>query len=57
MSLKLNFLLSDLDVFHENIGALSDEHGERFRQNISQTEKRYSGKWNPICWLTTAVIL
>jgi hypothetical protein len=30
----------------ENIGALSNEYGERFHQDISQMEKRYSGKWS-----------
>ena len=55
MSLKLHFLDSHLDFFPENMGAVSDEHGERFHQDISQLEKRYSGKWNPnfladFCW-------
>jgi hypothetical protein len=27
--------------------AVSDEHGERFNQDISQMRKRYSGKWVP----------
>ena len=31
----------------ENKGAVSDEHGKRLHQDISQTEKRYSGKWSP----------
>jgi hypothetical protein len=26
---------------------VSDEHGERFRQDISQAQKRYSGQWSP----------
>jgi len=29
------------------MGAIPDEHGERFHQDISQTEKRYSVKWSP----------
>jgi hypothetical protein len=29
------------------MGAFSDEHGEWFHQDISRTEKRYTGKWNP----------
>jgi hypothetical protein len=38
-----------------NIGTASDDHGKRFLQDISQTEKRYGGKWNPnmsadCCW-------
>jgi len=29
------------------MGSNSDEHGERFYQDISLTEKRHSGKWSP----------
>jgi hypothetical protein len=36
-----------LDVFNENMGAVSDEHVERFHQDISQMGKKYSGKWSP----------
>jgi hypothetical protein len=55
MSLKIHFLHSHLDFFPENMGAISDEHGERFHQEISQMEKRYSGKCNEnmladFCW-------
>jgi len=28
------------------MAGLSDEHDENFQQVISQTEKRYSGKWS-----------
>jgi hypothetical protein len=45
-SLKLRFLASHLDFFPENLGAISDEHGERFHQNISNMVKRYQGKWS-----------
>jgi hypothetical protein len=53
--LKVNFLHSHLDFLPENMGAVSGEQGERFQQNISQTGKRYSGKWSPYmladyCW-------
>ena len=44
MSLKIHFLHSYLDFFPENRGAVSDEHGERFHQDISSMEKRYEGK-------------
>ncbi len=47
MSLKVRFLHSHLSFFPENCGAVSDEHGERFHQQIAQMEKRYAGKWNP----------
>jgi hypothetical protein len=40
-SLKVHFLDSHLDFFPENLGAVSDEHGERFHQDIPNMEKRY----------------
>jgi hypothetical protein len=39
MSLKLNFMRSGLDCLFsppENMGAVSDEHGESFHHDISQ---------------------
>jgi len=56
MSLKLHFLQCHLAIFLGNMGADSDENGERFHQDISQMEKRYSSKWNPnmladYCWM------
>lgn len=55
MSLKIHFLDSHLDFFPENLGAVSDEHGERFHQDISAMENRYQGKWSAslladYCW-------
>lgn len=55
MSLKVHFLHSHLDYFPENCGAVSDEHGERFHQDIQNMEKRYQGKWTSAmladyCW-------
>jgi len=47
MSLKLHFLHSLLDFLNENMGAPSDEHGEKFHQDISEMGKKYSGKWSP----------
>ncbi|UYV68033.1 hypothetical protein LAZ67_5002872 [Cordylochernes scorpioides] len=44
MSLKIHFLHSHLDFFPDNLGAVSDEHGERFHQDISSMEKRYQGR-------------
>jgi len=40
-SLKVNFVDSHLDFFPENLRSVSDEHGERFHQDISTMEKRY----------------
>ena len=45
MSLKLHFLRSHLDVFQDHLGDFSEEHGERFHQNIQPMEKRYQGRW------------
>ena len=55
MSLKIHFLDSHLDFFPENLGAVSDEHGERFHQDILSMETRYQGKWSSsmladYCW-------
>jgi len=55
MSLKIHFLHSNLDFFLEDCGAVSDEHGEHFHQDIFLMEKRYQGKWNcavlaGYCW-------
>lgn len=56
MSLKLHFLKSHLDFFPKNMGSVSDEHGERFHQDVSQMEKRYKGKCSvamlaDFCWM------
>jgi len=47
MSFKLNLLHSHLDLFPENTEAMFNERGKKFNQDISQTEKRYSGKCSP----------
>ena len=46
MSLKLHFLHAHLDFFRECLGDVSEEHGERFHQDISIMEKRYKSKCN-----------
>jgi hypothetical protein len=56
MSLKVHFLMSHMDFFPADMGSVSDEHGERFHQDISVMEKRYKGKWSPamladFCWM------
>ena len=58
MSLKILFLDSHLDFFHQAVGEVSDEHGKRFYQDISSMEKRYQGKLSPSMlagywWMTT----
>lgn len=51
----MHFLKSHLDFFPRNLGAESDEQGERFHQEIMAIEKRYQGSWGPnmmadYCW-------
>ena len=55
MSLKIHFLHSHLDFFPPNCGEVSDEHGERFHQEMAEMEKRYQGRWSTsmladYCW-------
>jgi len=55
VSLKIHFLESHLNFFPENLGEVSDEHSERFQQDIMAMEKRYQGKWTSsmladYCW-------
>jgi len=62
MSKKVHFLDSHLDFFPEIFGAVSDEYGGRFRQDISTMEKRYQGKWSlrmlaDYCWTVKGYIL
>lgn len=38
-SVKLHFLYSHIDCFPENLGSLSEEQGERFRQDIKMRWK------------------
>ena len=56
MSLEMHFLCSHLEFFSENLGAVSDEQGERFYQNIQAMEEKYEGIWNEVmmgdfCWM------
>ena len=56
MSIKLHFLNSHIDYFPENLGAVSEEQGERFHQDLKELEVRYQGRWNTnmmadYCWL------
>ena len=46
MSIKMHYLHSHLDRFSDNMSDISDEHGERFHQQISKMEKRYVGNWS-----------
>ena len=55
MSLKIHFLHSRSEFFPDNLGDVSDKHGERFHEDISDIEIRYQGKPNDrkmgdYCW-------
>ncbi|KAF2361910.1 hypothetical protein FHG87_007339, partial [Trinorchestia longiramus] len=43
MSLKIHFLHSHLNFFPPNLGAVSNENGERFHQDITEMESNYQG--------------
>ena len=44
MSIKVHLLFNHLEDFPENLGAVSDEQGERFHQDIRVMEVRYQGR-------------
>ena len=46
MSVKLQYLYSHLNRFPENLGAVSDEQGELFHQDLKTMEERYQGRWD-----------
>ena len=46
MSVKLHFLCSHLDFLQENFSDFSEEHGERFHQDIEPMKTRYEGRWD-----------
>ena len=53
--LKIHFLETRLNFFPENVGEVSDEHGEIYNQDILAMEKQYQGKWTlsmlaDYCW-------
>ena len=55
MSLKVHFLQAHLDYFPQNLGNMSEKHGERFHQDIKIMETRYQGRWDvsmmaDFCW-------
>jgi hypothetical protein len=47
LSLKVHFFDSNSNFSSENLGTVSNEHGEWFRQEISTAEKRHQGKLIP----------
>jgi hypothetical protein len=55
MRLKIHFFNSHLGFFPENLGAMSENQGERFHRDIKEMERRYQGRWNvnmmgDYCW-------
>jgi len=55
MSLEVDFLKSYIDFFPENLGAVRDEHGERFHQIFAPWKSGTKGKWSTCvlidyCW-------
>jgi len=55
MSVKMHFLDSHIDFFPDKLGDFSEEHGERFHQDMKDMEKRYQGVWGvnmmaDYCW-------
>lgn len=54
-SSKNSLIGLNLEFSPENLGAVNDEEGERFHQDIMYMEKRYQRKWSPsllpgYCW-------
>ena len=43
MTLKIHMMHSHLEFFPRNMEAISDEHVERFHQDIATIEKRFKG--------------
>jgi len=54
MSLKIHFLKTHSDFFSQNLGKVSDKHGERFHQDIMAKEKWYQASGPEVCWQTIA---
>jgi hypothetical protein len=55
MSLKLHSLVSHLDYFPPNLGAVSEQQRKRFHQDLKDVERLYKGHWDvnmmvDCCW-------
>ena len=46
MSVKVHYMHSHLDLFPENLGDISEEHGERFHQDIKVMEEGQQSRWD-----------
>jgi hypothetical protein len=54
--MKLHFFFSHVDQFPENLGAVSEEQGECFCQDVKEMERWYQGRWSvsmmaDYCWM------
>lgn len=47
ISLKMYFVTHTWDIFPDNLGAISYEHGKKFHQDIIIMKNRYQGCFNP----------
>ena len=54
MSLKIHFLHFHLNFFPPNLGAVSDEHGERFHQDITKMERTIKANGTLAWWETSS---
>jgi hypothetical protein len=54
MSLKVHFLNAHLDYFPENLGAVSEEQGERFHQDIKEIKHNTREDGMSTLWEITA---
>lgn len=55
MGIKLHFLFSQLEMFPENLGDVSEEQREHMHQDLRLMKFRYQGFWNTnmisdYCW-------
>jgi len=55
VSIKMHFLFSHINRFPEHLGAMSDEQGERFHQDMKEMETLYQRRWDAVmmvdyCW-------
>ena len=46
MTIKVHCLFNHLNCFPTNLRDLSEEHGERFHQDVKVREERYHGWWD-----------
>ena len=54
MSLKIHFLELHLDFFPENLGKVSDEHGENFTKTFWLWKSGTKASGRQVCWQTIA---